>query len=190
MRPGDVPGHRGLAGTAEPRASLEPWGHAVPPVASNRALMRVGYEPAPAVHVPNGTPGIRSRCLAVRSASQSFRHAHTRLADGSAPSPSPDLPGRQAHRPSQRRCRGRYKGTALFLGGARSSSWRRRRSRPAAGTSISVWCRTAAAPETRVPKSRRDGPQARGARWVGRKNASLFRIGRSTPLDSRRPYKG
>jgi hypothetical protein len=71
------------------------------PAAPNRALRRVGHEPAPAVPVPTGTPGILWRCLAVRSAPRSLSHAHTRLADGAAPSPSPELTGRPAGRPSQ-----------------------------------------------------------------------------------------
>jgi len=53
--------------------------------------MLVGQEPAPAVHVPHGTPGILLGWLAVRSAPRCGSHAHTRLADGSAPSPSPEL---------------------------------------------------------------------------------------------------
>jgi hypothetical protein len=139
--------------------------------------MLVGHEHAPAVPGPNGTPGIRWRGSAVRSAPCASRPAPTRLADGSAPSPSPERTGRQAGMPSQRRGLGRQKGAAVFLGGARRGPSRRRRSRPAAGTSIRVWCRTAAAPATRGPTSRSGGQQASGARGVGRKMPHLFAQG-------------
>jgi transposase len=47
----------------------------------------------------------------------------------------------------------------------------------AAGTSISVWCRTASGPETRVLKSSSDCQQTRGARWVGRQMPHFFAQG-------------
>jgi hypothetical protein len=82
------------------RTNLGPhWSHRGKrhtPVASTRAIMLVGQEPAPAVPVPNSTPGIRWRCLAVRSAPRLFSHTHPRLADGSAPTPSPARTGRHA----------------------------------------------------------------------------------------------
>jgi Transposase IS116/IS110/IS902 family len=49
-----------------------------PPFASDRARTLVGHEPAPAVPVPNGNPGILVRGVAVRSAPSEPAHGYER----------------------------------------------------------------------------------------------------------------